>query len=123
MPHLCLAGPSSCHDAQECMKSGCAAWREGRVAFSGVQPQRPEQCQPLADEGQPPVIDFVEALTLVKEGYDTWATKPHNKTWVRRLDGTPIPNDLCVCIAEELVRSLAPREQPHDAAIEIWGKS
>ena len=38
------------------------------------------------------------AAKLVPAGYAFWAQKPHNAKWVRKIDGTPIPNDLPVCI-------------------------
>jgi len=40
------------------------------------------------------------ALEIAQSGFDVWAAKPHNKKWFRRVDGTPIPNDLVVCIAQ-----------------------
>lgn len=39
------------------------------------------------------------AMEIAQDGYDTWAAKPHNRKWVKRIEGTPIPNDLVVCIA------------------------
>ena len=50
-------------------------------------------------------MTFNEAMSAAETGFATWATKPHNKKWARRLDGTPIPNDLLVCIAEAVVRA------------------
>jgi hypothetical protein len=49
-------------------------------------------------------MKFTEAMSAAETGFAVWATKPHNKKWAKRLDGTPIPNDLLVCIAEEFVR-------------------
>lgn len=40
------------------------------------------------------------AAKLVPTGYTFWAKKPHNARWARKIDGTPIPNDLPVCIQE-----------------------
>jgi hypothetical protein len=53
------------------------------------------------------------SLTDVLAGYDDWAGKPHNAKWVRKIDGTPIPNDLCVCIFNRL-STLAPSAAPSD---------
>lgn len=36
----------------------------------------------------------------VQAGFDNWKAKPHNARWWRHIDGTPIPNDLAVCIAD-----------------------
>lgn len=41
-------------------------------------------------------------LQDVQRGYDAWAAKPHNAKWVRKIDGTPIANDLIVNIFEAL---------------------
>jgi hypothetical protein len=47
-------------------------------------------------------MNFVEALALCQKGYDAWKAKPHNKKWWKHVDGTPIPNDLLVCIAQAI---------------------
>jgi hypothetical protein len=39
-------------------------------------------------------------IAIAQSGFDAWAAKPHNAKWFRRIDGTPIPNDLVVCIAQ-----------------------
>jgi len=38
-------------------------------------------------------------IEIAERGYAEWAAKPHNAKWVQRIEGTPIPNDLKVCIA------------------------
>lgn len=56
-------------------------------------------------------------LEDVQRGYDRWAAKPHNAKWVRKIDGTPIANDLVVNIFEALKdRSPTPvvRAEPVD---------
>jgi hypothetical protein len=47
-------------------------------------------------------LGFVEALDACQRGLALWRDKPHNFKWWNRIDGTPIPNDLLVCIAEIL---------------------
>lgn len=42
-------------------------------------------------------------MQAAQRGYDEWAAKPHNAKWVRKIDGTPIPNDLVVCIANAIL--------------------
>jgi hypothetical protein len=42
------------------------------------------------------------SLLDVQSGYDNWAAKPHNAKWVRKIDGTPIPNDIPVSIFDHL---------------------
>ena len=43
-------------------------------------------------------------LTLddILAGYVDWSNKPHNAKWARKIDGTPIANDICVCIFNRL---------------------
>jgi hypothetical protein len=50
---------------------------------------------------------LTDAMLIAQRGYDAWAAKPHNARWVRKLDGTPIPNDLIVNIAEAFAVALA----------------
>lgn len=45
---------------------------------------------------------FVEALKVAQEGYDTWKMK--NPKWAKRINGTPIENDLVVLISEAFVQ-------------------
>lgn len=56
------------------------------------------------------------SLDDVQRGYEAWAAKPHNAKWVRKIDGTPIPNDIVVTIFDTL-RDLeaAPSPQPRAA--------
>lgn len=49
-------------------------------------------------------MNFVRAMAIVEEGFEAWAAKEHNRKWLRRIDGTPIRNDLSVCIATEIMR-------------------
>lgn len=53
----------------------------------------------------PPPVSFMEAMNIVERGFDTWKDKPHNARWYSRIDGTPIPNDLKVNIAEAICYS------------------
>lgn len=54
-------------------------------------------------EAQEPV-GFTEALEIIKSAFDAWSSKPHNQKWFKRIDGTPITNDLTVTIAEQVRR-------------------
>ncbi|MCB1281879.1 MAG: hypothetical protein KDB18_10190 [Salinibacterium sp.] len=49
-------------------------------------------------------MDLPTALDICDRGFETWATNPTNKRWFRKIDGTPIPNDLKVAIAQAMVR-------------------
>lgn len=59
-------------------------------------------------------LNFVDYLQRVKDGLEIWKEKPHNAKWWKRIDGTPIPNDLCVCIAERLASQPAPAVMGED---------
>jgi hypothetical protein len=50
-------------------------------------------------------------LDDVQRGYDAWAAKPHNAKWVRKIDGTPIPNDIVVTLFNTL-RDLETSPEP-----------
>lgn len=53
------------------------------------------------------MADEVERLALgpwidtARRGFRRWAEKPHNRRWFRKIDGTPIPNDLPIVVGEE----------------------
>lgn len=38
---------------------------------------------------------------------ERWRNKPHNAKWWKKIEGTPIPNDLIVCISEDIAKALA----------------
>jgi hypothetical protein len=74
---------------------------------------------PIPHTGSAPWVPQEEHLAAVAaarvrkavdDGYMEWARKPHNEKWVRKIDGTPIPNDLIVCIQQSIIRNL--KEQP-----------
>lgn len=52
-------------------------------------------------------MTFLEAMNIVDRGFDMWKDKPHNAKWYARIDGTPIPNDLKVNIAEAICHAAA----------------
>ena len=47
----------------------------------------------------PPLANSGQCLTIAQDALKVWAEKPHNKRWFKRIDGTPIVNDLPVVIA------------------------
>jgi hypothetical protein len=56
-----------------------------------------------AGMGEPvALIGFVEAMNIVERGFIAWKDKSHNRKWFKRIDGTPIPNDIAVNIAEAI---------------------
>ena len=67
-------------------------------------------------------LNFVEALEACKRGLETWSSKPHNAKWWRRIDGTPIPNDLLVNIAEIIAQTANADRAERDAALSELAK-
>lgn len=68
-------------------------------------------------------------LDDVQRGYDAWAAKPHNAKWVRRIDGTPIANDIVVNIFEAVKDFLPQPAVPGEVvryaerlAVTLWKK-
>ena len=62
--------------------------------------------------------DWIE---IAQRGFENWKAKPHNARWFRKIDGTPIPNDLTICIGEafaEPLRSLSLRVEAEKRARE-----
>jgi hypothetical protein len=56
-------------------------------------------------------MDYGALLTAASRGYTMWAMKPHNKRWAKKLDGTPIPNDLLVCVCQEIAEQLNDQQE------------
>jgi hypothetical protein len=50
-------------------------------------------------------MSMIEAMKTTQDGFELWRSKPHNKHWWRLIDGTPIPNDLSVCIAQAIANA------------------
>lgn len=77
------------------------------------------------------------SLGDIQFGYEYWAAKPHNAKWVRKIDGTPIPNDLPVSIFMYLkesglldppapsvaVKALEWTKQPNMPDTYVWASS
>ena len=57
-------------------------------------------------------MNWSDALALAEKGFDAWAAKPHNRKWFRKIDGTPIKNDLLVNIATAVCRSRSSQRPP-----------
>lgn len=49
----------------------------------------------------------LDLRNAVQAGFDAWAAKPHNKKWARKIYGTPIPNDVVVCIQTAVCATLS----------------
>ena len=63
------------------------------------------------------MIDFIQ---IAQRGFEAWTAKPHNKRWFRKIDHTPIPNDLVVNIAEQFRQELAALQPDEDQAQDRW---
>lgn len=87
---------------------GAAAWIYNPEAQWLAEHKDEVESEPLyaptpAQEWKP--VGFLEAMNIVERGFNAWKDKPHNAGWFRRIDGTPIPNDLKVNIAEVICHS------------------
>lgn len=63
------------------------------------------------DGGRSFAVEF-DWVGIAQQGFENWKAKPHNARWFRKIDGTPIPNDLTICIGEAFsarIRSLSAR--------------
>ncbi len=67
-------------------------------------------------------LNFVEALEACKRGLEAWRDEPHNAKWWRRIDGTPIPNDLLSNIAEIIAQTANADRAERDAALSELAK-
>jgi hypothetical protein len=61
-----------------------------------------------------PSFGFDEAMAVCERGFKAWAAKEHNHKWFKRIDGTPIPNDLMVNIAEVMMQLPLPAPPSED---------
>jgi hypothetical protein len=61
-------------------------------------------CTCRAAQASPDHLGFIDAMSLAERGLEIWKAKEHNAKWWRKIDGTPIPNDLLVNIAEEFAK-------------------
>ena len=50
-------------------------------------------------------MNWSDALSFAEKGFNAWAAKDHNRKWVRKIDGTPIKNDLLVNIATAIAEA------------------
>jgi hypothetical protein len=50
-------------------------------------------------------MSLFEAMKIAEAGFARWAAR-HEK-WARKIDGTPIPNDLIVNMAEEIAHAVS----------------
>jgi hypothetical protein len=46
-------------------------------------------------------------MKIAGAGFLQWAGKSHNAKWARKIDGTPIPNDLPMVIAEQFADAIS----------------
>lgn len=86
--------------------------------FSSEHAAVPAQCD--AAQPQKLGISFSDAMEIAEDGLRRWREKDHNAKWWRKIDGTPIPNDLLVNIAQSMcevyVRTPAEVVHPDDFA-------
>lgn len=76
---------------------------------------RAEQAEGVVEKAYG-MLAWVSLIEHAKEGLEAWAEKPHNRKWWKRIDGTPIPNDLMICVAQAIGEAFRPL---HDATERI----
>lgn len=74
-------------------------WRLSR--FVSLMPSWVTEPQSNQQFSRP--FDFTDAMRLIDEGWNNWAAKEHNRKWSRRVEGTPIRNDLTCSIAHAII--------------------
>ena len=65
-----------------------------------------------AEEGERlrDALSWVALLDHAKAGLESWSRRPHNKRWWKRIDGTPIPNDLLIDVCKSIAAALTESE-------------
>ena len=58
------------------------------------------------------MTENLDWIAIAQRGFEAWKAKPHNARWFRKIDGTPIPNDLTICIGQAFADELARRSPP-----------
>lgn len=58
------------------------------------------------------MVENLDWIAIAQRGFEAWKAKPHNARWFRKIDGTPIPNDLTICIGQAFADELARRSPP-----------
>ena len=58
-----------------------------------------------------PAGELVDWIAVAQSGFRAWQEKPHNARWFRKIDGTPIPNDLTICIGEAFATALRAKDE------------
>jgi hypothetical protein len=80
------------------LEAALSAPPSGRGEERALRLARPEEgsvCAGASDQ-----LGVGDVMKIAARGFDAWAAKPHNAKWARKIDGTPIRNDLIVNIAQ-----------------------
>ena len=110
-------------DVEKLIEEGARAlWKASALNIAGVRDLDAEWGAMSSGDRDPYIIGSRAVLAVAlaaaaedwiavaQSGFETWKVKPHNARWFRKIDGTPIPNDLTICIGEafaERFRTLA----------------
>lgn len=91
-------------DVEECPK--CKG--SGEIAID-ARTCRYVATGPVPDDAKGEPVAWPESpIAIAQRGFEKWRAKEHNKKWFRKIDGTPIPNDVVVCIAQEFADTACP---------------
>lgn len=68
-------------------------------SWASKDPENESQHEGLSPDT---LSSFTDVMQLIDRGWDSWASKSHNHKWSRRVEGTPIRNDLTCAIAHAI---------------------
>lgn len=63
-------------------------------------------------------FDFTDAMRVIDQGWNVWAAKEHNRKWSRRIEGTPIRNDLTCSIAHAIIEANQPTKDASNDSVQ-----
>lgn len=95
--HVATDAESNCHVRAE-------VWDDVATELAALAARVPQAV--------PTDLSFFHIGNLVWQGLQDWKAKGWNAKWWKRIDGTPIPNDLTVCIAERISKELRAAAPP-----------
>src|SRR5258708_15624819 len=96
----------------------CARMARGAAGLRAVRLGSAGRALPAARSGR--MMPLGKAMDLARKGFIVWSAKSHNAKWVRKIEGTPIANDLIVCIAEAFAKDEAPPLPDDLARFDQW---
>ncbi len=110
LSHQGACGPEAGCDAG-CME--VASYADFVANFHGALARHDREIRRAALE-EAEAGNYLNTERKVRAGIEVWAGKPHNRKWLKKIEGTPILNDLTVNITAALTDAEAPSGQPKE---------